>query len=1133
MSNLDAANPELNATVSASAGSGKTWLLVTRIVRLLLAGNEPGNILALTFTRKAAAEMHIRLHERLYEMATLEQDELCALLEMIEAGTDAATIDTARELYERLLYADYPIRLQTFHSFCQDILARFTLEADIPPGFELTEDTSLIQQQAWEKLFTEATRTPDSDLSKHLEYLMQRCNGPFNTRTALVSMLDHRSDWWAYTERQADPVGYATTALLTQLDITPGSDAYISAFFEQHTALLYEFCALLDKHPNAGNTAAIQTIHAAIDVPVDVDNPAENKLSILAPAFLTKAGTIKSRKHSKVMVKNMGEAGAERFVELHHLISEQLLHTLDIQKRHHCYALNTAWYYVGDRLLSYFQQLKRELRQLDFTDLEWKCYRLLSGADNAQWVQYKVDQRIDHILIDEFQDTNPTQWQLLFPVLDEMASYCNKSSQDDSGQRARSVFLVGDEKQSIYSFRRANPALQGEVSDWLHDNLDARATPLDDSWRSSPAIMDFVNAVFTQTTLTDQMPGFSPHGTHLKELAGRISLLPEFESDELIDDNPAFRHPLHQAHILPQANGRIKEAECIAAQIKRLIDERLIHDHGDIMILMRNRTHVTVYEKVFREQDIPYISNQRGGLLDNLEICDLECLLDVLITPFDNLALAQVLKSPVFQASDEDLQRLAATPGESFWYQRLQQLAVELPAGHTLARAARQLDSWHRLADTIPVHDLLDHIYAETDLIARYRAAAPDEIKLQVCSNLNRFLEMSLDIDSGRYPGLSQFKHYLRSMRQHANDNLSPPDTDDSNSSRVRIMTIHASKGLESPVVFLADCNSGGNNKHAYHTLVDWPETEQRPAHLLLQTGQAGTDSMTLALQDKKQQLQQRENLNLLYVALTRAKQFLFISAQKKTRQDDAAWYTLLETAMQSLPHPQQGDDLVYQFGSFTPDGVTSTETASQPTTLPIGLLDRHIDIPAADYLIAPSRADSVSDDDASVTQDHTGTGEAQLRGILIHQALDLLSRKQGTSEQDCTRLLAETNDLSQADSLLQACIEEARRNIDHPDFEWLFKADEQQAYNEQEILFQAGDRQAYGIIDRMIVTQEKISIVDYKSHRLDDASPDEIAQNFAGQMRLYKTGVQTIWPDRDVVCAILFTENQRLVWLD
>ena len=1123
MNPLDATRPDINATVSASAGSGKTWLLVTRLLRLLLEGHAPGNILALTFTRKAAAEMSIRLRERLYELATVDEDTVTELLQQAGVEASDAMLQRARVLYEQVLHADYPVRLQTFHAFCQEILSRFALEADVPPGFDLTEDTSLLEQQVWEALTVEATLQRDSELSRQFDCLMQQCNGPHNTRMALSNLLQHRSDWWAFTEHQRDPVAYACERLAARLQITPGEDDSAHCFLNNTHLLLREFIKLLGKHPNPTNLKHIEHIEQALALQATP----EAAVDALLPAFLTKQGAplSKGRKLNDTLLKKMGDDGAQRFIKLHHQISEQLLHCLDMKKRQQSYLLNAAWYFVGDHFIKLFQQRKRELRQLDFTDLEWHCYTLLSDADNALWVQYKVDQRIDHILIDEFQDTNPTQWHLLSPILQEMAA-----THGEDSERARSVFLVGDEKQSIYSFRRANPALQAQVSDWLQQNLQAQATPLDASWRSSPAIIDFVNAVFEQDALQAVMPGFTRHDTHHKTLPGRVTLLPLFSKDDIDDPNPPFRHPLLQPYISQQANDREKEAARIAAQIKQLIADKQVARYSDIMLLMRKRTHLHVYERALHDNGIPFNSDQRGGLLDNLEIQDMECLLDVLITPFDNLALAQLLKSPLFNASDDDLLWLSRRHHNHNWYQRLQLAADELPADHALTRAARSLAAWRELADAIPAHDLLDHIYAEANVVERYRHAVAADRREQVARNLQRFIELSLQVDAGRYPSLSQFKHYLRSMREHASDQLDQADHG-GDSDRVRILTIHSSKGLEAPVVFLADCNNVASQDKAWQALVSWPETEPRPVNVQLQISKDDTDSITLAEQERKLQQQQREDKNLLYVAITRARQQLFISAVEPAKQKQAGWYDALKSAMYSLPSHQQGDTLVYQFGEPGKVEADSDRTGNAPPAeIPDALLRPFTHLPATDSLLAPSRVDDHNAPAFSSADDE----DATLRGLLTHRALDLLTRQPALTESACRQQLMLEYWLLEDDTLLQACIDEAQQNIADSKLKALLQPDAAtECFNELPILYTADEQSVYGVIDRLVVREDAIWLVDYKSHRLAEGERvEDAADRFSQQLAWYRQGVEKLWPGRPVRCGVLFTHRSELVWL-
>ena len=919
--NLDACNPAFNATVSASAGSGKTWLLITRIVRLLIDGAQPGNIIALTFTRKAAGEMQIRLNQRLFEMATADDKTLEAILELIGCDINQTTKTVAVGLYEQLMHSLYPIRIQTFHSFCQDILARFPLEADIPPGFDLLEDTSLLEQQAWQTLFSEANLDIDSNsktpLSDHLDVIMRACNGPDNTFTALNSFLKQRSDWWAYTSHTTTPVEFACEqlALSFQLDqtlINEDKDPVESFLNEIQIEKLMVFANLLREIKNKTSEKHANNIDTGLKQK-NKDSNKNAQFTLIKSVFIKKDGDIllQGRQLNATLEKKLGTEQASRFIDLHHDIAESIQQTSEQIKCLLGLKINTSWYFAGQRYVEIFQQLKREIRLLDFTDLEWKCYELLQHADNAHWVQYKIDQRIDHILIDEFQDTNPTQWHLLSSILDEIAA--------GPEERHRSVFLVGDEKQSIYSFRRANPALQEQASQWLAENLNAKATPLDFSRRSSTAIINSVNQVFQQESIQAIMTGFTTHDTHLKDLPGQVMLCDLFENDTDDDEDVIyFRNPLKQPREINRKTLRHDEAEYIAEQISTLKNTpSLITENdkvrpvefGDIMILMRNRTHIAIYEQALKQKGIPYIGNKKGGLLDNLEIKDLICLLNTLITPFNNLAFAQVLKSPIFNVSDDDLIQLAREKSSAHWYERLMQLAddfandsannLENKISIELQRAAILLPRWQSFAEQLPVHDCLDKIFSQGNIIKRYIAANKEQNKLKVAANCQRFLELSLETDSGRYPSITRFLQQLLHLKNYS---ASPPEEplSQSTESRVQLMTIHGSKGLESPIVFLADCNSTASNRNAYASLIRWPANKSRPTHFQLQLSKENTDQMTRKLQQEKRDEQAREELNLLYVALTRAREQLYISGNASNKKQENSWYHIIARGLES-----------------------------------------------------------------------------------------------------------------------------------------------------------------------------------------------------------------------------------------
>ena len=1125
---LQAANPFINATVTASAGSGKTYMLVTRIVRLLLEDADPGSILALTFTRKAAAEMQQRLSERLYQLATVDDEKLFALLEELELSKDYQ--QKARALYETHQYCDYPVRTLTFHSFCQDLLSRFPIEANVPPNFDLLESADLLIQQARDALFNEATLDMQGELSSHLQHLMKHCGGLFNLDKVLNSFLQHRSDWWAYTDNETgNKAAFASQKLASSLKYDSTKEPLTEFFNDLLIQRVLEFSKLLGMAAGKKNLEfAARLADWLVETPKD-----KNAFKLVRGCFLTQKDTPLARKDSAALRKKLGDDDADRFLESHEIISNKILETLEELNKQHCWQLNHHWFYCGERFIDHYQTLKNQQRLLDFTDLEWRSYKLLQDSENALWIQYKLDQQIQHLLIDEFQDTNPTQWQLILPLLEEMAS--------TESEKHRSVFLVGDEKQSIYSFRRAKPELQQQASNWLNQNLDAQSFPLNKSWRSSPAIINTVNAVFEQEEFQNNLPGFIKHQTNLEKLAGTVEVLPLWRMSDL-DDNiePVYcRNPLNEARA--ESNGiHQKEASQIADHIKQLIknktsvtdgDSHRALTYNDIFILVRKRAHVEDYERALRDAGIAYLGTNRGTFLSCLEIQDMEALLDTLLTPFNNLSLAQVLKSPLFSASDDDLQTLA-THHQGHWFSRLEALSEELDDNHPLKRAWIHLNNWRALTDKIPVHDLLDKVFAQADVLERYKRSTPPALQARVQANLTLFLEMALDLDSGRYPSLMHFLFHLRSLKNTQSDapDEAPMETREA---RVRIMTIHASKGLEAPVVYLADTITASKDRSSLSTLIDWPVENKKPTHFQLVPASKLQDRQTKSLTKQIKDAQQKEDANLLYVAITRARQYLFISGCQPDRGPFANWYQPLFTALQSLSNntDEQADKhLSYSFGEHALcDDTISTRADNTKRELIIddALTQKIHTLEKPQVMLAPSRADIHTNSSNTEQNDrNTDNQLAKQRGIVIHRMLELLTLDDKQSADTIIKRVSYEMQIQQ-NKQLESWFAIALSNYSHPDLQKIFKPDDIiKIYNECPIQYINDNRLVYGIIDRLIVKPNQVIIIDYKTHQhAVNNNLEEISQEYQQQMRYYANGLKPLWPDKEIISYLLFTE--------
>jgi ATP-dependent helicase/nuclease subunit A len=1110
-----ATNPAISCSVLASAGTGKTWQLVARLTRLLLHGAHLDCILAITFTRKAAGEMQQRLSQRLRELLEADDATLDRLLEEIGETTDADLRRTARGLFEATLRSERALRASTFHSFCQDLLQRFPLEAGLPPGFELAEQTGLIIDEAWDALLAEATGAPQQPLAAALTLLFDALNGLHNTCQALTGFVEQRSDWWAYTQEAPDPVAEAVRQLRDKLDIRSENAGGGTLWTPATRAELSEFQTLLEKHANESNKLHAALLRGILDAPLDADTTA----ATIYPVFFTGSDAPRKRKSSKAQQKSMGAAGEARFLELHTLFCERIESMREQQRRQLTLDTNSAWYRAGACMLQHYQRIKRERRLLDFADLEWHAYRLLNHPEHAHWIQYKLDQRIDHLLIDEFQDTNPTQWRLILPLLEEIAA---------GSERQRSLFIVGDSKQSIYRFRRGNPRLLTSAADWMQQHLGAPRVHLDHSWRSSPLIMECVNVLFQHPDMQGLLDDFQVHTTHQQDYWGRIELWPLVDADSPAGKEKLageLRNPLLEPRPSYRDRRHYREGEAIATRIRELVDEG-VADYNDVLILMRSRTHLAEYEAALRDYQIPYLSLDRGTLLQSPEIRDLEALLVVLMTPQDNLSLAHVLRSPVFAATDTDLMLLAAQRRGS-WYERLQVLSENPDSNHTLARAARLLSEWHTLAGLIPIHDLLEHIFHQANLVARFRASFPATEHARLQANLTRFIELALEVDAGRYPTLPRFLDRLRQLRglDKEGPSQAAPHSDDSR--RVRLLTIHASKGLEAPVVFIADTARDSGANRGLQTLVRWPADAARPTEFMLLSNRKQRDSFSQRSYELEQQEDFREAANLLYVALTRARHMLVISGCAPGRRTGSvSWYQQLIAALCGGRAPNE--TWIKCYGQ-PPTRPSAARAATDQGTADTRLRGR-IDVPALWQEIAPSHSVSGAD---------RGDGEADgtLRGLVIHRLLQLATDKPEPASLERALLPQVANEfqLDIQDGRLQTWWQETLHVLTNPSLTWLMQPGPLcQVYNEAPIQYRHQGRTVFGVIDRLVVDGPRVHIIDYKTHRLEGfARGEELAEQYRPQITLYGNGVKQLWPAKQVRAYLLMTHHSQLIQLE
>jgi len=1094
-----ALNPAHSVTLLASAGTGKTWTLTARIVRLLLAGAEPGGILALTFTRKAAAEMRARVASRLQTLAFADDSKLGMLLQEIGAADDDATRQRARALFEAYTYATTPLRASTLHVFCAEVLSRFALEAEVPAGFTLIENERELRSEAIETVLRQAHRDASGELAKALDALSREGFSEFDVRGVLHGVFEHRAELWAATEGTSEPLAALRAQLASALPWSADEDLYGATDAPALSAKLTMLLRLLQAQGDVGSVKAVRLAPAG-------ESTGAARYAVLAAALLRGDGEPYAFKPAK---SKYTAAQAETVSAHFRDVSDATVRVRQALLRAATYQRTTAALTLGLAVLDAFAQALHRSHQLGFAELEWQTVRLLRRAGTADWVRYKLDQQLEHVLLDEFQDTSATQWRLLLPLLQEFVQ-----QRDRASNASRTVFLVGDGKQSIYGFRRAEPALLGVAGDWLRGQLAAVTESLDQSRRSAPAIIRFVNALFADDA--GARIDFTAHRTALQDLHGRVEVAPLIVAEARPDaaNDGALRNPLTTPRDIGEDRRAAEEAQWVVDRLRQLIDQatpvterdghtRAMH-FGDVMVLARHRTHLGVLEKTLGANGIPYSSATRGTLLDTAVAKDLLALLAVLDSPHRDLDLAHALRSPLFSASDEELLELAASARASSqtWFASL----AAADSAPRLQRAHRLLTQWRTLAQRLPPHDLIDRIVSEGDLLRRCRAARPQDTLLS--ANLSALLQLALDSDHGRYPTLGGFLRHCAALAEGQGPDEAPPP---SSEARVRVMTIHAAKGLEAPAVFLV--NSAPTVRAAQAGWrVAWPASAERP-QIVIHAGKAEQrEALSLRLIEAEKHHEDREALNLLYVAVTRAQQYLFVSGfQSGKAVQTESWHARCRQALASLlPAPAEPA----QLWSYAEGSAPALQGTAAPRQSAITLDQRLLHpLPGA----AP----------AATATNGARDPESVLRGQIIHALLQTLGGSPETSDAGLRARVQQQLALQLPTALWLAALAEARQVRAATALAPFFAA-EHRSWNEVALHLETADGTQVNVLDRLVDTGEALWVLDYKTHR--SASADTVLEGAHAQLQRYVAAVQKLFPGRAVRAAVIWTPEAQLI---
>ncbi|MFN4120479.1 UvrD-helicase domain-containing protein [Acidovorax sp.] len=859
-----ACDPARSVAVEACAGAGKTWMLVSRMLRALLDGCAPHEILAITFTKKAAGEMRQRLQEWLEAFAHAPLEDLTR--ELISRGISPQRALDKREalqnLYRQMLGSGRPVQIRTFHSWFAALLGTAPLallqERGLPAHFELLEDDAEAVREVWGPFLQAVADSPG--LRADYEAVVAR-HGRSQTHKALAAALAKRvefdlADAAGVVDASVPPfqAQYHDLATLTE----PADALQGDACHQRWLARAKVLGAEANKTPQKAADAIIDALACA--------DP-NQRLNMLRKAlFVAKEDRLS---------KNLEKFAAAQEAE------PELQRLLTARRQHEAWQHQQRMARLTRCLIAQFAAVKQQHGWVDMNDVERTALVMLADPVLSGWVQERLDARIRHLLVDEFQDTNPLQWQALHAWL---AGYAGSGG----GNTAPSVFIVGDPKQSIYRFRRAEPQVFIAAQAFVRDGLGGDLLSCDHTRRNATGVIAAVNHVMDAAQAQGETSGFRDHTTESTD-PGRLlrlpAILPADGSGGGADPlawRDSLTEPRHEAEETQRMRECAQAAAWVAAQIAAGTPP------NEVLVLARKRDRLAAMQDALRALHLPCVQPEKADLFDAPEVQDIVALLDALVSTGHDLSLTRALKSPLFGVGDDTLVALAALRRQpehagSSWFDLLQK--CEPPALGTQALAANlaQYKTW---VDAFPPHDALHAIYQHGDVLARFAAAAPAAQRTAVLANLRALLSAALQHDGGRY--LTPYA-FVRAMKKGG---VRAPGRVDAQA--VRLLTVHGAKGLEARCVLLLDTDTRPQKAETMGVLVDWPGEKTEPAGFVFLASESSPPPSAEAALAAEQQARQREELNMLYVAMTRAKHCLALSSVAPSVSAPGSWWNRL-----------------------------------------------------------------------------------------------------------------------------------------------------------------------------------------------------------------------------------------------
>ncbi len=794
INNFLQSNKSIN--VIASAGTGKTWIIISKILRLLLDDVEPEKITAITFTKKAAAEMRERLNEKIEHWAQTNKQNI--LKELNEIGINKnheKYCKKAKELFFKIQLNNKDIRISTFDSFFVEILLQFHLDNDISDNLTLNSkvNSNIISEEILNKILSEKYLNKNIFLKNNINFLIENI-GSYNLVKNSIKEIINKKAYYLELEEKID---FKKSNITYDLDILEN----------------LQLCLIKDIFDIINKKSLQKEFKILTDILNSKEISNNEKVNFIKNFFLTKNRTPKKTLSKKLEKNNIY---IDIFIENIFSYEDKVFKEIQI-----------SWKFVIQKYFEEYQNFLYENNLYDFDDKTWLCYKKLSSLEIDDWILYKIASSINHLLVDEFQDTNYLQWKIIKIILIAIHNLQNKCT----------VTIVGDPKQSIYGFRGSESKIFSLSRNFTKKYFSSVDLVLLKSRRSSKEIIKYVNDVFN----------FKEKFTTIVKEKGKVII-----NDLKLENNDEIISIEDQIKI---------ESKKIAEQINNIVDNKTIN-FKDIIILLKDRTHIDQLADAMIENNIPFSTDKKKSLIENREINDIYKLLKYLILSEKNTHnLFSLITSPLFNIKIKEITKYDANNFD------------DLEKCLTKNKFMNKIKIWKKLIGRIPIHDLLNKIYEDIDIYNKY--ISNNTLKnYEIKNNLLSFLNMSLKLNQGRYITPLGFLNYVEKIKKYSED------CQVTLSNNVRILSIHAAKGLESEVIILAQTYRN-NAKHLKNIIYPVFNKSLACEDLILRT----TNFQNNSIIDKKfleaKSKEQNEEANLLYVACTRAKNTLIINGFK------------------------------------------------------------------------------------------------------------------------------------------------------------------------------------------------------------------------------------------------------------